>query len=438
MNTSQITNNFIHFIDDNSFPLMINNTSKTKHLKEIYKKINTSIRNTSNIAYDETPLPISNIINKSTMNGIPLPIQQDIEINCRYGCTLQVTVQSYIIVIHIVSVKPLTIIEKKNIIHKMVAWLDFIIPYSVKECISNGTMKKRNYLNRTIRKNKVFPNPIPNPNPQICVTMYFSNLCKEMPINNIISPINSNTAYTYSCITGTTNTQIPTIYIYRKEEWFKVFIHETFHCFGLDFSGLCQENLDNLNYRLLREFPFTNATDIDCKIYETYTETWADILHTIFYTLFVNNNSSIKDFYKNIQIESMYSVFQCCKILENSKLDYTLLRSSYLPTMNYRENTAVLSYYVFKSFLLCNYSQFIDFCYTIQNKKSNNPFQCNTMKQAQRFTAFILQQYTQCRIIPNTFQTYALLYKNNENIIPHSIQKSLRMTILQMENGKNE
>ena len=65
------------------------------------------------------------------------------------------------------------------------------------------------------------------------IYLYLSSHVKVLPnkkTNAILDLLNANTAYTFSCKKNND------LVIYRKEEWFKVFIHETFHSFGLDFS----------------------------------------------------------------------------------------------------------------------------------------------------------------------------------------------------------
>ena len=61
------------------------------------------------------------------------------------------------------------------------------------------------------------------------------DLEKKLPKNNqTLDEIHCNSAFTTSCKPSTT------IHVFRKEEWFKVFIHETFHSLGLDFSSMDQ------------------------------------------------------------------------------------------------------------------------------------------------------------------------------------------------------
>ena len=52
----------------------------------------------------------------------------------------------------------------------------------------------------------------------------FTNHKKLLPSKEIIlNTSHVNSAYTYAC-------REDTMTIFRQEEWFKVFIHETFHC----------------------------------------------------------------------------------------------------------------------------------------------------------------------------------------------------------------
>ena len=66
------------------------------------------------------------------------------------------------------------------------------------------------------------------------IFLYLTSLEKKLPTSNIdiLDQINVNTAFTSTCPSDSE------IVIFRKEEWFKVFIHETFHSFGLDFSDM--------------------------------------------------------------------------------------------------------------------------------------------------------------------------------------------------------
>jgi hypothetical protein len=68
----------------------------------------------------------------------------------------------------------------------------------------------------------------------LVVFFYFTSHEKKVPNSNIyvLNEINVNTAFTTTCPKDSE------IIVFRREEWFKVFIHETFHNFGLDFSDM--------------------------------------------------------------------------------------------------------------------------------------------------------------------------------------------------------
>ncbi len=111
---------------------------------------------------------------------------------------------------------------------------------------------------------------------------------------DILGPVHVNTAFTYACTksksskskssksksskskSSKSDKPNATITIYRREEWFKVFIHETFHCFGLDYSGDDQatHTLDGL---VRVRFPKECAGIAHIRSYEGFTECWARI-----------------------------------------------------------------------------------------------------------------------------------------------------------------
>ena len=107
----------------------------------------------------------------------------------------------------------------------------------------------------------------------ISIYVYFSPFLKLLPEersadgDEILSPTHVNTAFTQRCVPH------GEIVIYRQEEWFKVFIHETFHAFGLDFGS------PKLDQALKALFPIESKYDAA----EAYTETWARIINCVFY-----------------------------------------------------------------------------------------------------------------------------------------------------------
>jgi hypothetical protein len=117
---------------------------------------------------------------------------------------------------------------------------------------------------------------------KLTIYIYLTDLKKELPKTRIdvISSINANTGFTYTCL------PVNEIVIFRKEEWFKVLIHETFHNFGLDFSSM---NIELYNEKIKTIFKVNSEVNL----YEAYTETWAIILNCVFCSYFVNSTNSL-------------------------------------------------------------------------------------------------------------------------------------------------
>lgn len=218
----------------------------------------------------------------------------------------------------------------------------------------------------------------------INIFLYMSDHIKLLPDKgSSIDRINANTAFTTGCQNNTM------IHIFREEEWFKVFIHETFHNLGLDFSNMDQSNLES---KILTLFPLKIA---DIRIYESYCEVWAELINILFnaYWQTVNkkNIDKIIDRMEELmQLERVFSLFQCTKVLQNYNLTYMDIykSSTHNPNLgkiaHYSAGTSILSYYVIKSILFYNINHFIKWN-IIQNNGYTlffNKTQANMMKYA--------------------------------------------------------
>ena len=205
---------------------------------------------------------------------------------------------------------------------------------------------------------------------QMNVYVYLTNFEKCLPISQMetIDSINVNTAFTSGCKKSTE------IVIYRKEEWFKVFIHETFHNFGMEFSEMNNNSINNS----LREIFNLN---INYKFYEAYTETWARIINSAFYSynlISKINNKSFNNFktsfLNNLNKEALLSLYNLVKILYFFDIEFKRIvdkNEENITICNYlyKENTAVFSYFIISAIFMNNYGSFISWC-----EKSNNQF----------------------------------------------------------------
>ena len=243
------------------------------------------------------------------------------------------------------------------------------------------------------------------------IYFYFTSLEKHLPKSNIniLDEININTAFTTSC------PKDAEVVVFRKEEWFKVFIHETFHSFGLDFSDM--NNFDTTQC-ILNIFKVNS----DVNLYESYTEFWAEIINVLFCSFFsLTDKNNMNDFLSTSQIlinfERTYSFFQLVKTLDFMGLKYKDLyskteQSRLLRENLYKEKTSVLSYYIIKTILINNYQSFLLWC------KNNN-------LSILQFKKTILNQSEYCKFIEKNYKTKSMLdgvkyaedflYKINKN-----------------------
>ena len=189
--------------------------------------------------------------------------------------------------------------------------------------------------------------------------VFFTPFKKKLPskLEQILGAKHVNSGVTNSCkIDGE-------IVVYREEDWFKVFIHETMHAFGFDFSN---KSMIDVKHKMVKIF----NVESDFLIYEAYSETWARILNCIFCGFKnLKNKKDEKSFIDNVnfcfELERMFSSFQCVKILDFMKCKYNeLIESNKNDKImgKFRENTNVLSYYVITSIFMNSYKEFIVWC----------------------------------------------------------------------------
>jgi hypothetical protein len=160
--------------------------------------------------------------------------------------------------------------------------------------------------------------------------------------HKVLSPINCNTGFSTRCDMASN------IVIYRQEEWFKVFIHESFHYFGLDFA-YDQQPFVNRN---LKELFCVSPTIL---LFESYTEFWAEMIVMFLYAKLHKKDLSII-----IQNEIDHSLSQAKKVLGCQGFTYTNVIT---PCKNkYEEETNVFAYYVIKTIFLYYHEEFVRWC----------------------------------------------------------------------------
>jgi hypothetical protein len=265
----------------------------------------------------------------------------------------------------------------------------------------------------------------------LAVYFYFTSLEKKLPNSNIfiLDEQNVNTAFTTTCPRDSE------IVVFRQEEWFKVFIHETFHNFGLDFSDMNNNESKNCILNIFQ-------VNSEVNLYESYTEFWAEIMNALFCSFFaLKNKNNIDEFLSNseffINFERTYSFFQLVKTLNFMGLTYKDLyskseHSRILRENLYKEKTNVLAYYVIKTVLINNYQGFLSWC------KNNNlsllQFK-KTLANQKEFCKFIEKNYKTNSMINGVVETQHFLnniQKDRKKTNLHYILTNLRMSICEM------
>ena len=277
----------------------------------------------------------------------------------------------------------------------------------------------------------------------LVIYFYFTSLEKKLPVSNIyiLDEKHINTAFTTTCPKDSE------IVIFRHEEWFKVFIHETFHNFGLDFSDMNNDNCHNYLLKIFKVNSLVNS-------YEAYTEFWAEIINALFCSFYSLKNTNRendtvanqREFLSNaeffINFERCYSFFQLIKILDFMGLSYkdlylNKLENQLLRETLYKENTNVLAYYVIKTVMMNNYPSFLTWC--DKNNLSLIAFK-KTIANQQKFCEFIEKNYKSASMLENIDNSELFLEqlkkkKNNAVInskMKHFLLTNLRMTICEL------
>lgn len=194
------------------------------------------------------------------------------------------------------------------------------------------------------------------------VYFYMTPFKKQRPVRGasgddaILSAIHVNTGLTRNCETH------GEIVVYRTEEWFKVFVHESMHNFNMDFID---QDLRAANTQLRRTFCIPHE---DVLLFETYTETWARIINTMFHTYFhVTQKHFIRTVREKITHNALFYAYQIVKVLEIMKLNYGNItiqstENTEICSRRYAEDTNVYAYYILGGILSIYALPFISWC----------------------------------------------------------------------------
>jgi hypothetical protein len=287
-------------------------------------------------------------------------------------------------------------------IHKIFMWLYIASKYAKSECSRNMNL----YL-------------------------YFTDHFKVLPTDSdTIGQIHVNTAFTWSKCSDTND-----IHLFREEEWFKVLIHETFHNMMLDFGSM-----DSTHSR--KEIVDIFPVESEVNLYETYCETWAEIINVMFCAHFSEGGENLTDFNKilkqmekMIQYEQVFSAFQCVKVLHFFKLTYKNLYeqttdSEHKRKTQYKEDSNILAYYILKSIAMVHVNDFVE--WAAKHNQGSLDFN-KTSENVMEYCSFFGEHYmspqylTMVQIMETWFQSKK--YKRNKNRLE---TQTMRMALFEL------
>lgn len=272
----------------------------------------------------------------------------------------------------------------------------------------------------------------------LTIYLYLTSLKKEMPSSQdeVIGVPHVNTAYTRAC------SEPSEIIIYRKEEWVKVLLHESFHNFALDFSTTPSNACVK---RMLKLFPINS----NITLFEAYTESWAEILNMVFCSFFKTHSltkgvaskgdsydSNLETFLAHFQwfssYEINYSMFQMVKMLNHMGLNYesTYSTDTQLTAMReqkYKEDSHIFAYYIAKTIILFHYQDFLAWC----QMNNANVLQFGESDDAQHsFCEFIEKRYDAPKLVASVKKSEKLFTHLREHYSENDIVfRSARMTM---------
>jgi hypothetical protein len=131
--------------------------------------------------------------------------------------------------------------------------------------------------------------------------------------------------------------------LYRTEEWFKVFIHESIHYYGLDFSSAPPARHRDADAQIRRQFGLDRETIVRCN--EAYCECIARAWYVALCVYMRAPSAFAAQFAPAWRRELAFSVSQAERVLAHSRADRPQGR-------HIRSNSACFAYYVLSCILM--------------------------------------------------------------------------------------
>jgi len=250
-----------------------------------------------------------------------------------------------------------------------------------------------------------------------CFLTHFKKKIPETQLTTL-SQDHCNSAVTTSCVPH------GEIIIYRDEEFFKVFIHETFHTLGLDFSSM---QLGRFNKKIAKIFPIKS----EFNLFEAYSEFWASTINCLISSFLLTDKQDEEEFnlYSEfcLRSEQIFSLFQMVKVLDFMGITYQTLynNDTIVRQCLFKEKTNVFAYYIIKSVLLYNNDDFMIWC---KHHNDNIFVFKNTAENLDSFIHFITSKYKNPDLLRDIEKMSSILKKQKHR----TLNTTLRMSLLEL------
>ena len=325
MKLTKDSSHLVEFIEKKTQKNIKINKNSNNYLLNLLKQINYHYNNSKK--FINTNVVQYNLVENLNVDFfIPKPILEVINKKCVNYFTIDIKINAAITFrIHLYFINKPSQMKLTNIIEKIYTILNLLSLYSPLKGLFD-------------------------------ISIYFTDFKKTIPKSGVLDLIHVNTAYTSKLYDNID------IHIFRTEEWYKVLIHEAFHALKLDFAFSDQQN--NSSAFIYDLFKIQIA---DPRIYEAYTECFANILNVLsisFFNTRIKSNYSLmlKKFEEYINNEINWSFIQANKVMNYNNLKYENIIHTYNHRYEYQEKTHIISYYIIKLILLFHFNDFGEWC----------------------------------------------------------------------------
>jgi hypothetical protein len=258
---------------------------------------------------------------------------------------------------------------------------------------------------------------------EVDVYLYMTPHKKVLPTSDegAVSQVHINTALTTQC------SQKTEIVLFRREEVFKVFVHESCHNLGLDFSGFPGAN-EMAKQVVAGIFPIQS----ELCIYESYCEMWAELVNIVIADIVAHPRrrgfeTAWPAIVRNINVERRFTMFQVAKLLTHNNMGYADLMK---PGNLYREKTEAFCYFVLKSIMLFHCDDFLAWCFRNNVSGHGVSLQFNQANAKKYVVDLIASHYKSPEYVEALNKTHEHFVKNRARL-PALIRNTMRMTIIE-------